>query len=110
MEELITKFVEWWQRPCEEIEKQIFHDDLYIKDCGSGNAKGVWLSLSHHSEASDFKLIKSLCCNEEGVVIFEQTDEVTGLYYRHVVYLKKIQNKLIELISTKETVANENKL
>ncbi len=110
MNVLIQKFIEWWKSPTSELANEIFHENLYIKDCALGNAKDIWLGLNEAVDSNDFKMVKLFSSNNEASLIIEQTEEITGLYYRQAVYLRSSGGQIIEVISTKESVANENQL
>lgn len=110
MDELINNFIRWWKSPNSELADRIFHESLYIQDCALGNAKELWLSDTANSDLTDWKLLKVFSSNNEGLVSFEQTSEITLLYYRFSIYLKSVDNKIIEIISTKESVAKEQTL
>lgn len=110
MEDLVSKFIEWWRTSRGELSGTIFHDDLFIKDCALGNAKGLWLQKNDDLGVSDFKIVKSFSTESEASLIVEQTDEITGLYYRHAIYLRVADGKIIDIVKTKEAVPNENKL
>ncbi|WP_444930260.1 hypothetical protein ACJJIF_21330 [Microbulbifer sp. SSSA002] len=107
MERLIDKFIEWWKFPSVELANEIFHKGLFVQDCGSGNAKDIWLSHGAHANSSDFRKVKSFFKDHEAAVFFECTDIVTGLYYRYSVYLRCSNSQIIEILSTKESVAKE---
>ena len=110
MEELVEKFIEWWKAPNEELADILFHEKLYVRDCALNNAKYIWLNSNSVPDLSDLKILKSFSTDNEASIILEQTDEITGLYYRHAVYLQSSGGKITEIVSTKESVANENKL
>ena len=105
MNETINNFIEWWKKRSPELAKQIFHNNLNYQSCGKGNSKDVMLNSEPVSGSSDLKLIKKFVCNDEAHIIFEETDEITFLYYRHSFYLKLFGDKIIEIIETKESVA-----
>lgn len=110
MEELVEKFIDWWKRPRSEVSKTLFHDEVFIQDCAIGNAKEIWLKQTAEFGSSDFKLIKAFSTNSEASVIFQQTDDITNLYYRFSIYLQATEGKIIEVVSTKESVAKESGL
>ncbi len=107
MDNVILKFVDWWKSPSQSKAQDVFHDDLYYQDCASGNAKNLIFTEDATSFLSDLRLIKRFCCADQGMLIFEETDEITKLYYRHSFYLKFLDGKIVEVIATKESVANE---
>ena len=107
MDDLVNNFVRWWKKPNKELASKIFHENLYIQDCALGNAKELWLTYTGDGEIVDWKLLKTVSSKNEGLVLFEQTDEITLLYYRFSIYLRAEDNKIVEIISTKGSVANE---
>jgi len=102
MNELIEKFITWWKTGDEKVGNLIFHPDFYYRGCSQVSSGNNWQSM--RTASSDFIVLSSFCTNENGSVIFEETDEITLLYYRHSISLKYYENKIIELIDTKELV------
>ena len=110
MDSVILKFVDWWKSPSLSKAHDIFHDDLYYRDCALGNAKDLMLMEGGVNFPSDLKLIKCFSCVDQGLLIFEETDEITKLYYRRSFYFKFLDGEIVEVIATKESVANEAQL
>ncbi len=93
--------------PSSVSTEDIFHDEFNFKSCVLGNAKDIFLGALDPETQSDLTLLKSFCDNEEGLVVFEETDEITNLFYRHSLYLRFKEERIIEVVATKELVANE---
>jgi hypothetical protein len=108
MEVIIEKFVAWWRSPTESAAAELFHQDLNYTGCALGNERDEIMSLNDANRNTDLNLVKVFTSNCEGMVVFEETDEITNLYYRHSLYFKFQENRIIEVVATKESVANES--
>ena len=110
MEKLIDSFLVWWETNNVSVAESIFHKDVFYRSCASGNAINLMNSDVFEINDAEIKVIKTFFCSDQATLIFEQAEEISRLYYRFCIYLRSSDGKIIEVIKTKESVANEGEL
>lgn len=105
MNEILQKFIKWWQTRDIALGESIFHDDFYCRNvaaCASGN---YWKNTrASNPEESDIRILASFANAHHGMVVLEETCELTLLHYRHSIALTFKDGLIIEEIDTKEVV------
>jgi len=103
MEEIIEKYIQWWRSCDKNLGKSLFHEDYRFRGCSQLASTLTW-DDDNPADISDLRILKTFGSGKDGFILLEQTDELTGLYYRHAVYLKSKDGMIIEEIATKESV------
>ena len=102
----LTLFFGWWISRDPNLAEQLFHEEItYTNALGHYFFRDIRQSDTPTDTATPI-LIKRVQNGNEAILLFEETDQVTLLNYRYAVYLRFEENKVIEMIETKEIVVN----
>ena len=100
----LTLFFDWWTSRDPTLVEQLFHEEItYTNALGHEFFRDTRQSDTLTNTETPI-LIKRVQNGNEEVLLFEETDQVTLLNYRYAVYLRFEENKVIEIIETKEIV------
>ena len=102
----LTLFFDWWVSRDRALAERLFHEEIaYTSGLGHEFFRDTGQSDPLTDTATQI-LIKRVQNGNETILLFEETDQMSLLYIRYSVYLRFEENKVIEMIETKEIVVN----